>query len=247
MNDDKLTLYYYKDGLTKDERLEVTNALAADADLAARYQLLCASLAAMQSEPAAAVPDDMMARFHTTIDRAAALERGRQSTPPARLHPLSFFWGAAITAALAIGIGIGAWFSGSDKVDPVAVPAMVDVAPEATASPVAFQRSVQNYLRESEMELASLPVDAKADRLMLIVRLIEQNRLFEKAATQNNSTDLARVLRAFEPILVKLAADDIAPAEAEALRSKLAFELNVMLTKLSRDASEEQDTLTERT
>ena len=47
MNDDKLTLYYYKDGLTQSERLEVTNALAADAGLAARYKSLCDALSLM--------------------------------------------------------------------------------------------------------------------------------------------------------------------------------------------------------
>jgi len=248
MNDDKLTLYYYKDGLTKDERLEVTNALAADAELAARYQSLCNALSKMGSETAPALPADMMARLHESLDRAAAIERGREPVRPTNLHPMSFFWGAAITAALAIGIGLGAWFSSSETIEPTVVtPTMVDVTPVPAAVPVAFQRSAQNYLRESQMEIASLPVDAEADRLMLIVRLIEQNRLFEKAATRNNSTDLARVLRAFEPILVQLASDDIAPEEAEALRSKLAFELNVMLTKLSRDASDGQDTLTEST
>jgi DNA-binding FadR family transcriptional regulator len=74
---------------------------------------------------------------------------------------------------------------------------------------------------------------------MLILQIIEQNRLFERAAEQNNSQSLARVLRAFEPILLRLAADDIAPEDAEALRAQLAFELNVMLTKLSRDTSKE--------
>jgi hypothetical protein len=90
-------------------------------------------------------------------------------------------------------------------------------------------------------------MDAQADRMMLILRLIDQNRLFEKVAVQNNSPKLARVLRAFEPILVQLASDDIAPEDAEALRAQLAFELNVMLTKLTRDSSDGQQTNTERT
>jgi hypothetical protein len=248
MNDDKLTLYYYKDGLTKDERLEVTNALAADAALAARYHSLCASLASMSDATPEALPGDMMERFHATIDRAAAIDRGREETPARPVHMLSFFWGAAITAALAVGIGIGVWFGGTETASPDAgVPSVVELAPESQAVPVVFQRSVQNYLRESERDIANLPVDAEADRLMLIVRLIEQNRLFEKAATQHNSADLARVLRAFEPILVELASDDISPEDAEALRAKLAFELNVMLTKLSRDASDGRETPTERT
>ncbi len=76
----------------------------------------------------------------------------------------------------------------------------------------------------------------------MVNQIINQNRLFERAAEQNDADDLARVLRAFEPVLVRLAEEDLSDAEAEALRAKLAFELNVMLTKLSRDASNVTDT-----
>ena len=246
MNDDKLTLYYYKDGLTQGERLEVTNALVADAELAARYKTLSNELSQFEGAEIEAIPRDMMLRFHDTIDRAANMERGAapQKSPP--VHFWSFFWGAAITATLALGIGIGVWFSG-DVDQAAGEPLIVDITPQSDVVPVVFQRSMQNYLRESQREITELPMDAEADRLILILRLIDQNRLFEKAAVQNNSPKLARVLRAFEPILVQLASDDIAPEDAEALRAQLAFELNVMLTKLTRDTSDGRQTITERT
>lgn len=241
MNDDKLTLYYYKDGLTGSERQEITNALAADVELAARYKALCDVLSRLKDEESEALPTDMMHRFHDTVDRAAKRERGAAPAKSPPMHFWSFFWGAAISAALAIGIGIGVWFSGAGDVEPgLDGPYFVDVTPPSDVVPVVFQRSIQNYLRESEREITELPMDAEADRLILILRMIEQNRLFEKAATQNDSPDLARVLRAFEPILVKLASDDVAPEDAEALRAQLSFELNVMLTKLTRDASDGQ-------
>ena len=56
-----------------------------------------------------------------------------------------------------------------------------------------------------------------ADRNVLIRNIIEQNRLFELAAEQNDSANLARVLRAFELVLMQLAAEDISPEDAEAL------------------------------
>ena len=77
---------------------------------------------------------------------------------------------------------------------------------------------------------------------MLVLRIIEQNRMFEVAAEHNNAPKLARVLRAFEPILLQLAANDLAPEDEEALRAQLAFELNVMLTKLSHASSNEEQT-----
>jgi hypothetical protein len=77
---------------------------------------------------------------------------------------------------------------------------------------------------------------------MLVLRIIEQNRMFESAAANSDAPKLARVLRAFEPILLQLAANDLAPADAEALRAQLAFELNVMLTKLSAESSDDSHT-----
>jgi len=248
MNDDTLTLYYYNDGLTQAERLQVSNALAADAELAARYKVLSDSLSQLGDGETEPVPADMMHRFHDTIDRAAKLERGRSATTSPPVHFWSFFWGAAITATLAVGIGIGVWFGGTSEPDPgFGDNLIVDVTPRSDVVPVVFQRSIQNYLRQSERDISDLPIDTQADRIMLILRLIEQNRLFEKAATQNNSPKLARVLRAFEPILVKLASDDIAPEDAEALRAQLAFELNVMLTILTRDSSDGRESNSERT
>jgi hypothetical protein len=81
-------------------------------------------------------------------------------------------------------------------------------------------------------------MDAQRERAVLIMQMIQQNRMFERAAEQNDSADLARVLRAFEFVLVRLAADDITAEDAEALQSQLAFELDVMLTKLRRNASD---------
>ena len=103
--------------------------------------------------------------------------------------------------------------------------------------PAAFTRGLTVHLRDSKKQLADLEVDT--DSAMLVLQLIEQNRLFENAADQNNAPNLARVLRAFEPILLRLAATDIAPEDAEALRAQLSFELNVMLTKLARESSDE--------
>ena len=64
MNDDKLTLYYYKDGLTQAERLEVTNALAADTELAARYKLLSNSLSQLSdAEPDAVIEQKQLGKL----------------------------------------------------------------------------------------------------------------------------------------------------------------------------------------
>ena len=109
--------------------------------------------------------------------------------------------------------------------------------------PAAFTRGLQLHLEDSRIELAKLSGDSDEERMMLLLQIIEQNRMFERAAINNNSQNVARVLRAFEPILLRLASDDIAPQDAEALRAQLSFELAVMLTKLSQDTSEQTQTI----
>jgi len=234
MNDDTLLLYYYNDGLSSRERRQVEARISADPDIAAQYEALCEQLNVMGDPKPHAVPAHTIQRWHDSIDRAAQQDLVSQRQPSRPFNLFSFAWGAAFAATLAIGIGIGVYLSAPS----VSTPIGVGVAENLT-TPAAFTRGVSVYLRDTHQELAALPADAAADRTTLVLQIIEQNRLFERAAEQNNSQSLARVLRAFEPILLRLAADDIAPEDAAALRAQLAFELNVMLTKLSRDASKD--------
>lgn len=237
MNEDRLILYYYRDGLTKDERQQVANALATDAALALRYRNLSAGLARLTEKEAAPLPADRIQRWHESIDRAANLERGRTRT--ARLHTWSFLAGSAVTAALVVGIAIGMYL-GRD--DPAAPPGetmvAVDPGPGVRESS-AFLRGLQVHLRDSERQLASFPVMSADDRTRLIIDIIEQNRLFEHAAERNDAARLARVLRAFELVLVELAAEETPQDRADEMREKLIFELKVLLTKMSQRPSNE--------
>ena len=226
MNEDTLVLYYYNDGLSDRERRQVKSAIDSDAAIAAQYEQLCQQLNVMSEPDVPAVASHTVQRWHDSIDRAAQQTHKAEQRPVRSFNPFSFAWGAAIAAALVIGISL----------------TMTRVEPglEASASvPAAFTRGVQVHFRDTYDELATMPMESAADRTQLILQIIDQNRLFERTAEQNNSQNVARVLRAFEPILLRLAADDIAPEDAEALRAQLAFELNVMLTKLSREPSNE--------
>jgi anti-sigma-K factor RskA len=239
MNDDILTLYYYQDGLTETERLKIQSALGKDATLRARYEQLCEDLARFDAPNPVAVAADVTARWHDSIDRAARLERQHKQPAGRVLHLPSFAWGTVVAAALVVGIGLGFYLSEHREAEPVIDPRMVvDVPPETRSPSVAFARGLLVHLRESRQELSALPASAAEERAMLIMHMIQQNRLFERAAEQNDADDLARVLRAFEPILMRLAANDMTAEDAEALQAQLAFELNVMLTKLGKNASE---------
>jgi hypothetical protein len=239
INDDILTLYYYRDGLTDAERARVQAALEADLALRARYRQLCDDLDSFDAaEPVSPAPE-AVSRWHDSIDRAARIERQRTISAERAFRLPSFTWGAVVAAALVVGIGIGSYLSGNRLPAPSVDHGVADTVVPGPRSPsVTFARGLVVHLRESRQELSGLPLEAGAERDMLITDMIQQNRMFERAAVQNGSQDLARVLRAFEPILMRLAADDISPEDAAALQAQLTFELNVVLTKFGRNASE---------
>lgn len=229
MNENTLILYYYNDGLTDDERRDVEVALEADPELAAQYAKLCAEMNALNDADVPAVPSHTVERWHDVIRQAPGADVSAPRHTPRAFNPSSFAWGAAVAAALVLAVML------------VREPVQPPLEPSAPTSS-AFERGIQVHFRDTQDQLASLPVGSATVRTSLAMQIINQNRLFERAAEQNDADDLARVLRAFEPVLVRLAEEDLSDVEAEALRAKLAFELNVMLTKLSRDASNETDT-----
>lgn len=184
-------------------------------------------------------PGHMRQRWHDSIDVAAQHELAEQRGPRAPFNLMSFFWGAAITTALAVGIGIGVFVTEDAA---IIDPDSYIVEDGSNTESHAFNRVLQAHLRDTQQNLASLAVDTSDDRTSLVLQIIQQNRLFETAAERNNADKLARVLRAFEPILLQLAASDIAPADADALRAQLAFELRIMLTKLESNTSKETHT-----
>lgn len=247
MNDDALILYYYKDGLTERERREIDAALGCDKTLALRYDRLCRELDGLVDDTMTSPPPRALTRWHASIDRSARSQRSPARSSRTPFHVPSFMWGTAVTATLVIGVGL--FLAGRqaplppDSTFGAAGGSENAIAIARTAVPAAFSRGLQVHLRESRQDIARLAVAEDTDQALLIANIIEQNRLFERAADLNNSPELARVLRAFEPVLLQLAANDLAPQDAESLRAQLAFELNVMLSKLGRDEPEESQSI----
>jgi hypothetical protein len=235
MNDETLTFYYYNDGLSRAERQQVASLLATDKPVAERYQAICRELDQLGSPAPVAPPEDMVARWHEALSSAARTESAIARKP--QIHTWSFIWGAAVTAALAVGIGIGTLISDRGPVEVVAPEQMMANTSNA------FFRGLQVHLRDSQRGLASTPIEASEDRTLLIMNIIEQNRLFERVAQQNDAPGIARVLRAFELVLARMADEDLSPQEAAELQAKFLFELNVVLTKLAHETSDEPEVI----
>ncbi|MCZ6617699.1 MAG: hypothetical protein O7E57_06160 [Gammaproteobacteria bacterium] len=241
INEETLTFYYYGDGLTAGERHEVAAALREDAELAARYTRLEQQLEQWRQPDTHRAPALLVQRWHDGIDEAAGADRvtANDKTNTTPFHFLSFAWGSAAMAVLALAIGIGVYFSGDKTdVDGTNVDELLVSVP-VIHEPDPFKRGLKLHLQESQRHLVSLPGEAAENRILLVMRIIDQNRMFERAAKRNNSPRLARVLRAFEPVLTRLATENISSNDAAALRAQLTFELNVVLTKLAEDTSDE--------
>ena len=216
MNDETLMLYYY-DELSHAERREVEAALAANTALAERYRVLREELGELMTSEAPAAPSHLIHQWHDAIDQAADRERVA-SRPLARPFFFgSFSWGAVAVVALALGIAIGIQLAGDDPAMNVA-PVPVAMTTESTG---AFSRGLLVHFRDSREQLAGINPDMNGERQLLIQSIIDQNRLFERMAEQNDAGDLARVLRAFEPVLVRLAAEDVSAEEAARLLSHM--------------------------
>lgn len=241
MNDDRLILYYYDDGLPADERQAISAALERDAAMADRYRALSKELDAMQDPPDVSPPEGLEYRLRSSLDRAARLEQDRDRRRPWPGVPRLFAWGAALAAAVAVGLGLGLWLGESPA--PVS-PGLVQGTPPDPVewSTAAFHRGLESHFRSGRSELDHLQGNGELDRAALVDSLLQQNRLYAQLAQHNDAPDLARVLRSFEPLLRELGRDDLSPEQSAQLQAQLQFEFTVMLTKLSRGSSQQTET-----
>jgi hypothetical protein len=233
ISDDDLILYYYRDGLPADERARINAALAEDPELSKRYHNLTRRLDAAAAAPAHEVPVPMKYQRRW----AAALEEKVTETPAERLAnrrglfaKYSLAYGMAASAFVAI---FSLWFvvyRVSAPKPPVPV----------TSNVSAYERGLKSHLANTEQQLASLESATPEEREHLVETIIEQNRIYALAAERAGEPQLARVLRAFSPVLESVAKGD---QNTAANVAQLAFELRVMQDRLATGkASHSQST-----
>jgi len=96
------------------------------------------------------------------------------------------------------------------------------------------------HLASTERSLARLDTTKPEDRKRLVESFISQNRMYALAADRAGEPKLARVLRAFEPILETLAQDG-SESSASAV-AQLSFELRVLQGRLTAGADASTNT-----
>ncbi len=239
ISEDRLILYFYRDGLAEMERQEIAAALNQDQELQQRYQQLSSELQALSQVDEVPAPGYMAQQWHTAISREAQLERQKQA--PVAPQRKFFIWGLAASALLCLGVVIGT------LIQPLPVaqrPQQAEALPlpdssveEVGARSAAFMRGMQYSLSDQHLGLDQLPPSSDESYQLLLMQIIAQNRLIERAAVANKAPELARLMRAFEPLLLKMADASTSPEDVAALRRQLTFELGAMLTKLQQTSS----------
>jgi hypothetical protein len=223
ISDDDLLLYYYRDGLDATERARIATALAKQPALAQRLHRLVAQLDTAAEMPDVPVPAHLQQRWQAAL------------TARSRARP-SFRWQALAATVALLAILFTVWVSMKPAPEQVARKAS-PTAPQPTGTlpeTVAYERGLRWHLATTEQRLANLDTAQPDERARLIAAIIEQNRMYALAAERANEPQLARVLRAFTPILEGLT-DERREASAGDI-AQLSFELRVMQARLKAEA-----------
>ena len=233
ITDDDLLLYYYRE-LDAAERARIGAALGAQPELAQRLHRLVARLDAVAAQPEVPVPPQFQQRWQAALE-GAALERAA----PERRRSFSNTGWLAIAATLVIALVVSFQAIRPEPKLQAEVPAAPTGEP-APADASAYEHGLKFHLASTERRLANLEAATPEERAQLIETIIGQNRIYALAAERAGEPQLARVLRAFTPVL-----EDVASGRAQSTEGSLAqlgFELRVMQARLGAE-SQAQTTL----
>lgn len=228
ITDDELLLYHYRE-LDDAERARIGAALAEQPELARRLHALVARLDAAAAMPEVPVPEAVQQRWRTALENAAAqtsaAPKVRRWSGP-RLLQLA----AAAVLVLALVVTFQVM---QPPPQPVAGNPTPETAPDAatTTDAAAYENGLKFHLASTERRIAGLADASPEERTRLVETIIGQNRLYALAAERAGEPQLARVLRAFNPILADLADGRSEAAAADV--AQLSFELRVMQARLA--------------
>jgi hypothetical protein len=120
-------------------------------------------------------------------------------------------------------------------------PTQIADKPVAEAAPAetgegeatAYEHGLRFHLASTERRLANLGDASPEERARLIDAIIGQNRIYALAAERAGEPQLARVLRAFTPILQDVANGRSGSTEGDL--AQLGFELRIMQARLAAE------------
>ncbi len=240
LTDDDLTQHFWGE-LPKAEAEQIAASLRSDPELARRYQRLCQQLQALRD----ALPDAELSAVAITRAKLRLhrhIERERRAESLART---SWWWPALAGAAASLMVVLTFWPPATNSPiasTPIATAPIVQIQPSNNSPEAnnAMLRAVRVQLAQSQQALLDLPAD-KTQQQVLLADIVMQNRSFAKRAQLQGQNDVARLLRAIEPVLASLASEP-SPEQRAALLAQWEFETQVLQTKLQVQASKTAST-----
>ena len=225
ITDDDLLLYHYRDGQDAAERARISAALAEQPELAQRLHRLVGRLDAAAAIPEVPVPAETLTRWRAALDVAATTPTLRAPSE-IRRPSTNFRWLAAAAVVLVAIFSVSQFMrQPSEQIAEVTTPTGAD----APGSNGAYERGLKSHLAATEQQLVSLESATPEQRARLVETIIEQNRVYALAAERAGEPQLARVLRAFTPVLETLSQEKGDPTASVA---QLSFEMRVMQGRL---------------
>lgn len=232
ISDEDLLLYYYRE-LDAAERARIGAELASQPELAQRLHRLVARLDSVSASAEVPVPTAIQERWQEALAGAA---RGETRTAANARRFTQPRW---LAAAAALGVvALVVTFQ-------VIQPKPTQIASDQTTAPVvpapaaqdgkAYEKGLKFHLASTERQISALGDATPEERARLIEVIVSQNRLYALAAERAGEPQLARVLRAFTPIL-----EDVAAGRSESTAGSLAqlgFEMRIMQARLNAGAA----------
>ena len=233
ISDEQLLCYYWNDGLTAPEFCQISNRLLQEPTLATRYAALQAELNLLKQADEHALSDAAALRI-----RRALAARAAGPKPSALAH---WQWAAPLMAASVMAIWL-ALKPAARLAQDTEVTGIVITQPSVSAPEDQVLRALQVHLSDSQLLLENFnPDDAESSDLLN--EIIAQNQSFERRAKSQGQGDLARVLRAMEPVLRALA-NERSIDTRENLLEQFEFEAKSLQTKLLTRPSKQASTAT---
>jgi hypothetical protein len=227
ISDEDLILYHYRDGLEPDERARIGAALGAQPELAQRLHRLVGKLDAAAAIPEVDVPEATQQRWQSALADAARRKTNVVALATVRRSRTSEWLAAAAVVLIALVVVLQINRQ-SPQLSAGATPALASTTQPGNAS--AYERGLSSHLANTEQQLASLESASPEERSRLVETIIDQNRIYALAAERAGEPQLARVLRAFSPVLESLKQEGADPTASVA---QLAFEFRVTQGRLA--------------
>jgi len=234
ITDEDLLLYYYRDGLEAAERARIGAALSEQPELAQRLHRLVARLDAAALLPEVPVPAHIQQRWQVALERVAQGNTAPRTVPTRRPFFANPRWqaAAAAVAVVALILTIQLAKESPNRTAQDAAPPRTDTV-AGTDRNSAYERGLRWHLASTEQQLTTLESATPDERSRMIEMILAQNRMYALAAERAGEPQLARVLRAFAPVLESVARDGGEPSLSSLAR--MIFELRVIQARLSAE------------